>query len=228
MDDDTTDFGPGNWRGQGRPPRWSGRAKRIITASVAGLVLLASGTVIGFVITGGAAASTTSPPVSTATSGPPATPSTTSSSTGTSNTGASSSPSPSASSSTGTSTCTKLVEELIQTNHLKLATRLHALCTNPLQRLALVGGEHGTVTFNRSSGPITAVFERGTVESDTGSVITVTAQDGTTWTWDLVSNTEVRQNGSAATVSTGDQVFVIGTQASGVNDARLIRVTESS
>jgi hypothetical protein len=214
MDDDTMDFGQGTRGGQGRPPRWSGRTKRIITASAAAAVLFGTGTAIGVAVTGGAAASTTAPPVDTATNTPAATPST----------------STSAGTSTGTATsrCTKLVEELVLGNHLKLATRLHALCTHPLLRLALVGGEHGTVTFNSKSGPVTAVFERGTVESDTGSVITVTAQDGTTWSWDLVTNTVVRQNGQTATVATGDQVLVVGTQTSGVNNARLIRISSTS
>jgi hypothetical protein len=220
MDDDTMDFGQGNQGGQGRPPRWSGRAKRIITASAAAAVLFGTGTAIGIAATGGASAATTAPPVDTATSTPAATPSTsTSAGTGTgvgTNTG------------TGTSRCTKLVEELVLGNHLRLAARLHALCTHPLLRLALVGGEHGTVTFNSKSGPVTAVFERGTVESDTGSVITVTAKDGTTWTWDLVTNTVVRQDGQTATVATGDQVFVVGTQVSGVNNARLIRIHSTS
>jgi hypothetical protein len=215
MDDDTMNFGQGNQGGQGRPPRWSGRTKRILTASAAAAILFGTGTAIGIALTGGAAASTTAPPVDTATNAPAATPSTTTS----------------ASPSTGTATtnrCTKLVERLVLSNHVKLATELHALCTHPLLRLALVGGEHGTVTFNSKSGPVAAVFERGTVESDTGSVITVTAKDGTTWTWDLVTNTVVRQDGQTATVATGDQVFVAGTQASGVNSARLVRISSTS
>lgn len=214
MDDDTRDFGPGSQGGQRRPPRWSGRAKRTITASAAAAVLFGTGTAIGIAATGGASASTTAPPVDTATNTLAATPST--------------STSAGASTGTGTSRCTRLVEELVLGNHLRLATRLHALCTHPLLRLALVGGEHGTVTFNSKSGPVTAVFERGTVESDTGSVITVTAQDGTTWTWDLVTNTVVRQDGQTATVATGDQVLVVGTQVSGVNNARLIRIHSTS
>jgi hypothetical protein len=214
MDDDTMDFGHGNPGGQGRPPRWSGRTKRVITASAAAALLFGTGTAIGIALTGGASAATSSPPVDTATSAPAATPS--------------ASTSTSAGTSTGTSRCTKLVEELVLSNHPKLATELHALCTQPLLRLALVGGEHGTVTFNSKSGPVTAVFERGTVESDTGSVITVTALDGTTWTWDLVTNTVVRQDGQTATVATGDQVFVAGTQVSGVNNARLIRIRSAS
>jgi hypothetical protein len=235
MDDDTMDFGQGYPGGKGRPPRWSARTKRIITTSAAGAVLLGSGIAGGIALTGGASASTSSPPVSTATSDPAATPSvTTSTSTG-SSTGFGSSTGSSTGTGTGSSTgtgtagspCTKLVEELVLGNHLKLATRLQALCTHPLLRLALVGGEHGTVTFNSKSGPVTAVFERGTVESDSDSVLTVTALDGTTWSWDIVSNTEVRQDGQAATVGTGDQVFVVGTQSSGVNSARLVRITST-
>lgn len=224
MDDDTMDFSQRNQGGQGRPPRWSGRTKRIITAFAAAIALFGTGTAIGIALTGGASASTTSPPVDTATNAAAATPSASTS------TSTSTSAGTSAGTSTGsnTSTCTKVVEELVLSNYPKLATELHALCTHPLLRLALVGGEHGTVTFNSKSGPVTAVFERGTVESDTGSVITVSAQDGTTWTWDLVTNTVVRQNGQTATVAMGDQVFVAGTQVSGVNSARLIRIRSTS
>jgi hypothetical protein len=218
MDSDTTHLGPvdpGNQGGQRRPPRWSGRTKRLVTTAAAGAVIFGGGTAIGIAMTGGASAATGSPPVTTATSGAAAT------------------PTPAASTSTGSGTttasrCTKLVEQLVLGNHLKLAERLRALCTQPLLRLALVGGEHGTVTFKSKSGTTTAVFERGTVQSDTGSVITVTAADGTTWTWDITSSTVVRQNGSTASVGTGDQVFVAGTLVSGANDARLIRISSTS
>jgi hypothetical protein len=213
MDSDTIEFGPidPGAGGQGRPPRWSGRKKRLLSTAAAGVVLLGSGTAIGIALTGGASASTTSPPVSTATSGASA--------------------SPSADTSTGAgnaaraaSLCTRLARELAANNESKLAARVHALCTRPLLRLALVGGEHGTVTFNGKSGATTALFERGTVQSDTGSSITVTARDGTTWTWDITSSTVIRKAGSQATVGTGDQVFVVGTVVSGANDARLIQI----
>lgn len=214
MDSDTMHLDPvdpGEPGGEGRPPRWSGRTRRYITTFAAGAVLLGSGAAIGVALTGGASASTGSPPVSTATSGAAAT------------------PSPGASTGAGgagqaASRCTKLAEELVASNHPKLAARLHALCTRPLLRLALVGGEHGTVTFKSKSGTTTAVFERGTVQSDSGSAITVAAADGTTWTWNITSSTVVREAGSKATVATGDQVFVAGTLVSGANDARLIRI----
>jgi hypothetical protein len=218
MDSDRTHFpvDPDNRGGQRRPPRWSGRTRRFVTTAAAGFVLLGGGVAVGVAMTGGASAATSSPPVSTATAdGAP-------------------SPSTSASTSTGTSgaaanasRCTKLAEQLVLSNHPKLAARLHALCTRPLLRLALVGGEHGTVTFKSKSGTTTAVFERGTVQSDTGSAITVTAADGTTWTWDITSSTVIRQAGSKATVATGDQVFVAGTLDSGANDARLIQISKT-
>lgn len=220
MDSDTTHLDPvdpGNPGGQGRPPRWSGRTKRIVTTAAAGAILLGSGTAIGIALTGGASASTSSSPVDTATSSPSTSPGTGS---GTAN-------------GTGSpawraSRCTRLTEELVLSSHPRLAARLHALCTHPLLRLALVGGEHGTVTFKGASGPRTAVFERGTVESDSGSVITVTAADGTTWSWDISGSTIVRQAGGKGSVGTGDQVFVAGTVVNGGNDAQLIRVRSAS
>jgi ABC-type transport system substrate-binding protein len=217
MDSDTIEFGPidPGPGGQRRPPRWSGRKKRLLTTAAAGAVLLGSGTAIGIALTGGASASTSSPPVSTATSGASASPSV-GPSTG-AGTGA-------GSAARAASLCTRLARELEANNQSKLAARLHALCTRPLLRLALVGGEHGTVTFNGKSGATTALFERGTVQSDTGSSITVTARDGTTWTWDIISSTVIRKAGSQATVGTGDQVFVVGTVVSGANDARLIQI----
>lgn len=216
MDSDRTPFpvDPGSRGGQRRPPRWSGRTRRFVTTAAAGFVLLGGGVAVGVAMTGGASAATSSPPVSTAT--------------------ADAAPSPSTSASTGSSgvaanasRCAKLAEQLVLSNHPKLAARLHALCTRPLLRLALVGGEHGTVTFKSKSGTTTAVFERGTVQSDTGSVITVTAADGTTWTWDITSSTIIRQAGSKAIVATGDQVFVAGTLDSGTNDARLIQISKT-
>jgi hypothetical protein len=220
MNDDTVNLypvGPGNEGGQRKPPRRPGRPRRIITTSVAGAVLLGGGAAIGVALTGGASASTNSAPVSTVTSELVASASA-SPGTGGGATNADGSGS-------RVSRCTRLAEELILGNHLKLAERLHALCTHPVLRLALVGGEYGTVTFRGKSGPTTFAFERGTVESDTGSVITVTTPDGTTtWTWNLTSSTVVRQDGSKATVADGDQVFVAGTAASGAYDARLIRI----
>jgi hypothetical protein len=206
---------PGNLGGPAAPRRWSGRTRRILTTAAASTVLLGAGAGIGVAMTGGASASTAqTSPSSTASASPGAT----------AGSGATS-----GSGSTRTSRCTKLVEQLVAGGHPRLAIRLHALCTRPLLRLALVGGEHGTVTFNTKNGPTTALFERGTVESDTGSEITVTAADNTTWTWDVTGSTVARQNGGKVSASdlNGDQVFVVGTVVNGANDARLIRVRSS-
>lgn len=209
---DTQNFDPENLHpgGQQRRPRWSGRTRRIVTTSVASAVLLASGTAIGVALTGGASAA-----VSPSASGTPAA----------STSSATTSP------GTRTSRCAAIVNQALNSNHDRLAHALHAFCTRPLVRLALVGGEHGQVTFGGKAGPRTVAFERGTVKSDTGSAITVTAADGTTWTWDITSTTVIRKDGSkvsASAISTGERVFVGGTVVNGANDARLIRIAKSS
>jgi hypothetical protein len=60
---------------------------------------------------------------------------------------------------------------------------------------------------------------------NSGSNIVVRASDGTTWTWDLVSSTVVREN-RAKTAETalapGQPVWVGGPVNSGAKDARLI------
>lgn len=204
---DTLHIDPG---GQPRRPRWSGRTRRIITTTAASAVLLASGTAIGIALTGGASAAVS--PSSSATPAASASP-------GTSSPGG------------RTSRCAAIVSQALNSNHRQLASRLHAFCTRPLLRLALVGGEHGQVTFRGKAGPRTLAFERGMVKSDTGSAITVTAADGTTWTWAITSSTVVRQAGSkvaASAISAGEHVFVAGTMANGANDALLVRIAKSS
>jgi hypothetical protein len=203
---------PGNMNpgGPQRRPRWSARTRRIVTTSAASAVLLASGTAIGVALTGGASAA-----VSPSSSATPAA----STSAGTTPAG------------TKASRCASIVSQAQGTNHDRLARALRAFCSSPLVRLALVGGEHGTVTFGGKAGPRTVAFERGTVQSDTGSAITVTAADGTTWTWQITSSTVVRQAGSkvaANAISAGEKVFVGGTIVNGTNDARLIRIAKSS
>jgi hypothetical protein len=197
--------------GQQRRPRWSGRTRRIVTTSAVSAVLLASGTAIGVALTGGASAAVS--PASSMT------------------TTTTASPSPGTTSGTKASRCASIVNQALNSNHDRLARALHAFCTRPLVRLAMVGGEHGTVTFGGKAGPRTFAFERGTVMSDTGSAITVTAADGTTWTWEITSSTVVRQAGSkvaASAISAGEKVFVGGTIVNGANDARLIRIAKSS
>jgi hypothetical protein len=98
-------------------------------------------------------------------------------------------------------------------------------CRHPLQRVRLLGGIHGQFTFKTKSGYKTLAYERGDIESISGSEVTVQAPDGTTWTWALVSNTVVREGGQKVATSQladGQQVFAGGPVVSGVYDARLI------
>jgi hypothetical protein len=71
-----------------------------------------------------------------------------------------------------------------------------------LARLRALGGVDGEFTFHNSTGYHTLAFERGTIQSVSGSQVVVRAPDGTTWTWLIVSDTVVRQNGSKTTAST--------------------------
>jgi hypothetical protein len=99
-------------------------------------------------------------------------------------------------------------------------------------RVALLRGIDGQFTFRGKGGTIrTLAFERGVVQSVSGSNIVVSAADGTTWTWDLVSNTVVRENGSKTSQSalaTGEPVWVGGPVLSGVKNARLVVIRPPS
>ena len=189
-------------------PRRSGRAKRVVTTIAASAVLLGSGAAIGIALTGGASASTGA----AATAGSSA---------------SADSPTAGRPSSIGAGRCAKIAAKLRLSGHPAAAMRLHALCIEPLLRLALVGGEYGQVTFKDKTRQKTIAFERGTVESVTGSAIAVKAPDGTTWTWDLTASTTIHAAGrhtAQAKLATGDRVFVGGPVVNGVRDARLIRI----
>jgi hypothetical protein len=94
-----------------------------------------------------------------------------------------------------------------------------------LARLRALGGVDGQFTFHNKTGFHTLAFERGTIQSVSGSDLVVRAPDGTTWTWLIVSNTVVRENGgktTAGALSAGQTVFAGGPVVSGAKDARLI------
>ena len=197
------------------PPaeRRSRRTRRIVTSVAASAVLLGSGAGIGMALTGGASASTGGASGGSATG---------SAATGSAATTA-------AYSAAGR--CAKLEQRLRSNGHLTAASRVQAFCRRPLLRLALVGGEHGEVTFQSKSGPKTIAFERGTIHAVSSSAITVAAKDGTTWTWDFTSSTKVRDAGQKVTtakLSTGELVLVGGPVVNGAHDARLIRIHDAS
>src|SRR5271170_5467374 len=82
-----------------------------------------------------------------------------------------------------------------------------------LDRLRALGGVDGEFTYHNSTGYHTLAFERGTISSVSGSDVVVKAGDGTTWTWLIVSDTAVRQNGKKTTASAlaaGETVFAGG------------------
>ncbi len=100
-----------------------------------------------------------------------------------------------------------------------------------LGRLRALGGVDGEFTFHNSTGYHTLAFERGTIQSVSGSNVVVVAPDGTTWSWLIVSNTAVRQNGSKTTASAlaaGQTVFAGGPIVNGAKDARLIVIRAGS
>ena len=94
-----------------------------------------------------------------------------------------------------------------------------------LGRLRALGGVDGEFTFHNKTGFHTLAFERGTIQSVSGSNVVIKASDGTTWTWLTVSDTVVRKGGSKTTTSAlapGELVFAGGPVVSGAKDARLI------
>ena len=104
--------------------------------------------------------------------------------------------------------------------------RAWARCAR-MHRLRLLGGVHGQVTFKAKTGFRTFAFERGSVQSVSGSTVTVQAADGTTWTWHLVKGSVIRQDRStvaAGKLSAGEQVLVAGPVINGANDVKLVRI----
>lgn len=109
----------------------------------------------------------------------------------------------------------------------RLARAIRAACRHPVLRRLALRGVHGEFTFRtKGNGFKTIAFERGTIESvSSGSDIVVRAKDGTTWTWELVSSTVVRENGgktSRSALAAGGQVWTAGPVVKGARDARLV------
>jgi hypothetical protein len=127
--------------------------------------------------------------------------------------------------------CLRLAEALRRAGHPRAALIVLHACRRRLLRLRVLGGIHGEFTFETLSGPRTLAFERGVIESVTSGDIVVRAVDGTTWTWDLISRTVVRENGkpaSTSALSDGELVFVGGPVISGGYDARLIVIRQAA
>jgi len=100
-------------------------------------------------------------------------------------------------------------------------------------RFFLLRGIDGQFSFRTKAGTVrTIAYVRGVIQSvSNGSSIVVQAADGSTWTWQLVSTTVVRDGTgkiSASTLAVGEPVWVGGPVVSGVKDARLIFVRPPS
>jgi hypothetical protein len=90
----------------------------------------------------------------------------------------------------------------------------------------LLRGVDGQFTIQTKKGTKTLAYQRGVIQSvDAGKSLVVKASDGTTWTWNLISTTVVRDKQgkvSQSTLTTGTPVWVGGPVAGGAKDARLI------
>jgi hypothetical protein len=126
----------------------------------------------------------------------------------------------------GAARCARAARRLRAASHPKVARRVGAVCRHRLARVRLlVRGIHGQFTYQTKKGAKTLAFERGTIQSVTGTAVTVAASDGTTWTWHLVGSTVVRTGGKKvdrSRLATGQRVFAGGPVVNGADDARLI------
>lgn len=96
-----------------------------------------------------------------------------------------------------------------------------------LARLRLLARRtlHGQITVVTRTGPRTIAFERGTVQSLSGSSVVVKAADGTAWTWQVGRDTRIVKAGRRVgpnALAAGQRVFVIGQVAGGSDDARQV------
>jgi hypothetical protein len=126
--------------------------------------------------------------------------------------------------------CLSRAAKLRASGHQAAARAALRRC-HPLRRIRALGGIHGQFTFETKHGPRTIAFERGVIESVTSTGVVVQAADNTTVTWDLKSDTVVRENAkksSTSALSDGERVFVAGAVTSGSHDARVIVIRPAS
>jgi hypothetical protein len=98
-----------------------------------------------------------------------------------------------------------------------------------IARFFLLHGVDGQFSFKAADGTVrTLAYVRGVIESvNSGTSIVVQAADGSSWAWQLVSTTVVRDSTgkiSESSLAAGQQVWVGGPVTGGVKDARLIFV----
>lgn len=139
--------------------------------------------------------------------------------------------SPTTQAATAGARCGRASARLHAAGHPRAARAVRLACGHRLRALRILGGLHGQFTFDTKKGPRTLAYERGVVQSVTATAVVVRAKDGTTFTWNLVSSTVVRQNGKRAAdnaLSTGENVFAGGPVTGTTYDARLIVIRKST
>jgi len=101
-----------------------------------------------------------------------------------------------------------------------------------IARFFLLRGVDGQFSFKAADGTVrTLAYVRGVIESVNSGSVVVKAADGSSWAWELVSTTVVRDATgkiSESSLAAGQQVWVGGPLVSGVKDARLIFVRPPS
>jgi hypothetical protein len=122
---------------------------------------------------------------------------------------------------------------LIKAARKAVAARCHGLLRrHRLFRFVLLRGVVGQFTFRTKQGTLrTLAFERGVIQSVSGSAIVVRTVTGITEVWHLVGNTVVREHGkktSRGALTSGEPVWVGGPVISGARDARLIVIRPPS
>jgi hypothetical protein len=86
---------------------------------------------------------------------------------------------------------------------------------------------HGQITIATKQGPRTIAFERGTIQSLSGSSVVVKAADGIAWTWQIGGATRIVNGGQpvgSKALAAGKPVFVVGQVAGGSDEARRITI----
>jgi hypothetical protein len=134
--------------------------------------------------------------------------------------------------------CVASARHLRATGHKAAARARLRACARLLRRHAALGGararlarlaflarraEHGQITVATKNGPKTVAFERGTVQSVSGTSVVVKAADGVTWTWQVGSKARVFHGGHLAGVralAEGQQIAVAGLVSGATNQAR--------
>jgi len=129
--------------------------------------------------------------------------------------------------------CVGAARALRASGHLAAARATWRSCVRRYLRLRwrlrrlLLTGLHGTLTVRTVTGIRTLAFERGGVQSVTGSSVVVRAADGTTWTWQLSGATLVFRSGRrvrASALAAGQQVVVAGPVVAGTDDASRVLI----